>query len=616
MKKKNLYPALTILLIPLIIFIYSQIYVNAITGKDKVVTAHAGDNASDLQRLLDYNKYNTYHLTVKIPAGNYELSKELRIYSNTTIIADPNAQLLKNHQRGGILANDLTNDKGGYTTTENIRVIGGIWDSYKIANKDKGTESFRFIHATNVTIKDATICNVPTGSHLITFGGVKNGVVDNCTLYGYTGTTPKEAIQIDIVHNDTILPSMQSKILVYDDLPCNGITVTNCDIHNYPRAIGSHTSVKGVFHKNIRISDNNLYDLAEASIKAFNYVNLEISNNTIKNSGIGILVYTYINNQYYLEALSKTQKEPLPDNYNILIKNNTIQTIKEIPSDTGPLWGDGIRTIGNVERPLSGVTISNNTISGTDRYGMFLEGTSKCKITNNNVTLTGKNGIYLINGCDSSQIISNSVTKNGEKDSNAGGIGLSASSYITISKNKVTSPCKNGIFLYNQSRKSIITGNIISSAGDNGIALYQQSNDSNITGNKISGYKRYGIYAYQIGSATMIDNEINGSTKVKSDDGIHITGDKSSDKPFILKKNYVKTTNRNGIYVNTAPECYVGGNTILSTINYGIYIGSGSYGSKIYHNNITNAGNLGPLKNGIGLAKEINADVDKNKLNP
>ncbi len=479
--KKKLLTGL-ILLLPIIIFIYGQIFVNAVAGKDKVVTADPGDNASDLQRLLDYNKYGTFQLTVKIPAGTYVLDKELRIYSNTTIQADPDAKMLKNHLKGALLANDLSKDRGGYTTTENITVNGGIWDSSNVVNRDKGTEGFRFIHAANVTIKDATICNVPDGSHLITFGGVKNGVVDNCTLYGYAGTALKEAIQIDIVHDNTILPSMQSKILVYDDLPCDGITVTNCNIYNYPRAIGSHTSVKGVFHKNIVISQNTLHDLSEAAIKAFNYVNLEISGNTIQNAGIGMLVYTYINNQYYLEALKTTKKEPLPDSYNIVIKNNRIRDIKEITSDTGNLWGDGIRTIGNTERPLYGVTIVNNTITGTDRYGMFLEGTVKCKISDNTLTQTSKNGIYLINGCD----------------------------------------------------YSVITDNTVSSAGDNGIALYQQSNDYTITGNKITGYKRYGIYVYQAGTGTINENKIYDEESIKSDDGIHITGDRSSGNPFII----------------------------------------------------------------------------------
>ncbi|MGB8450702.1 MAG: right-handed parallel beta-helix repeat-containing protein [Anaerocolumna sp.] len=612
MKKKLLIGL--ILLLPILLFLYGQICVKAVTGTERVVYAKAGDNAADLQRLLDYNKYDTYHLTVNIPAGSYVLNNELRVYSNTTIIADPNAKLYKNHQRGAILANDLSKDKGGYTSSENITVIGGIWDSYKIEHMDKGTESFRFIHANNITVKDATICNVPNSSHLITFGGVKNGVADHCTLYGYTGTTPKEAIQIDIVHNDTILPSMQSKILVYDDLPCDGITIKNCNIYNYPRAIGSHTSVKGVFHKNIIISDNNLHDLAEAAIKSYNYVNLEINGNTIKNSGVGVLVYTYITNQYYLDALNTTKKEPLPENYNIVIKDNNIEDMKVIQSGTSSLWGDGIRTIGNKERPLSGVTIENNTITGTERYGMFLEGTVQSKISNNTVTQTAKNGIYLINGCETADITGNVLSKTGAKDSAEGGIGLSASTHITISDNTISSPGKNGIFLYKQSVLNTITNNTVSSSGDCGIAVYQQSNDSTITGNKITGYKRYGIYAYQVGSGTINENKVYGSLAKKSDDGIHITGDKSSADTFTLKKNYIKTTTRNGIYVNTAPNCYIGGNSIISTLNYGIYIGGASDGSKIYYSSITNAGKLGNQKNGIAICMPNNVLFYKNVL--
>lgn len=613
MKKKLLIGL--ILILPVILFIYGQIFVKSVTGKDRIVSAEPGDNAADLQRLLDYNKYDTYKLTVKIPAGTYVLDKELRIYSDTAIIADPDARLLKNHLKGAILANDLSHDKGGYTTTENITVTGGIWDSYKVLNRDKGTEGFRFIHASDITIKNAIIRNVPDGSHLITFGGVKNAVVDNCTLYGYAGKTLKEAIQIDIVHDDTILPSMQYKILVYDDLPCDGITVTNCNIYNYPRAIGSHTSIKGVFHKNVVISGNNLHDLSEAAIKAFNYVNLEISNNTIKNAGIGIQAYTYIDNQYYLEALETTKKEPLPDSYNIVIKDNHIQDIKEYQSAAGPLWGDGIRTIGNQERPLTGVTIENNTISGTARYGMFLEATPKGNITGNTLAQTKKNGIYLINGCDSSIITGNKLNGTGAKGSTEGGIGLSASSQVTVSKNTIASPGKSGIFLYSKSLLSSIADNTVSSPGDSGIALYQQSNGAIITGNKITRYKRYGIYGYQIGSGTINENKISGTASLKSDDGIHITGDKSSPLPFTLKKNYIKTTARNGIYMNNAPKCYIGGNTVIGTAGYGIYVGEGSDGSKIYYNNITDPGKTGSLNNGIGINNTLQSDLFKNKLN-
>ena len=178
-----------ILLISVFLLFHQTIQAKA-ARKDMVVSAKAGDTSAELQKLLDYNKDETYDLTVNIPAGSYDLRNELRIYSNTTIKADPNAKLNKNHQKGSIITNDLSKDKGGYTTSENITIIGGIWDSANISRLNSGTESFRFIHATNITIKDATICNVPQGSHLITFAGVKDSLIDNCTLYGYVGTTP------------------------------------------------------------------------------------------------------------------------------------------------------------------------------------------------------------------------------------------------------------------------------------------------------------------------------------------------------------------------------------------------------------------------------------------
>jgi parallel beta-helix repeat protein len=605
-----------LLLLSAYCLLFPQTKAYAITRTDKTVTAHAGDTSTEIQGLLDYNKYGNYNLIVKVPAGSYELHKELRIYSHTTLLADPGAKFMKEHQRGSIITNDLTGDKGGYTTSSDITINGGFWDSKNIQNLDKGTESFRFIHATNVTIKNATICNVPESSHLITFGGVKNGIVDNCTLYGYVGSILKEAIQIDVVHDNVILPSMQSDILVYDDLPCDGITITNCNIYNYPRAIGSHTSVKGVFHKNIKISGNNLHDIKEAGIKAYNYVNLEVSNNTIKNTGIGVLVYTSISNEgnHYLEPLSGIIKEPLPDNYNITIKDNTISSIHVVKSGTSTLWGDGIRTIGNIDRPLSGVLISNNTVSGTARYGMFLEYTPNGNISGNTVSNTSQNGIYLINGCDSSSITANTVTKAGIVSTNTGGIGLSASKKVTISGNTVTSPGKNGIFLYSKSTSCSIANNKISSPGENGIALYQQSNGAIITTNKITNYKLRGIYAYQIGSGTINSNQIYGLLGNKSEDGIRISGDLSSTSTFTLKKNYIKNSNRYGMYISNAPKSYTGGNTIITAVKQAIRLNEGSNNSKVYYNVITNSDTSLSLAKSIGIANSINVELYKNKL--
>jgi len=579
--------------------------ISAATRIDKEVTADSGDSSTEIQKLLDYNKYGKYNLTIRIPAGTYELLRELRIFSNTTIIADSNARLMKNHLKGALLANDLSNDEGGYLTTENITIIGGIWDSSKIADIKKGTESFRFIHATNVTVNDATICNVPENSHLLTFAGVKNGIVNNCTLYGYVGTSYKEAIHLDIVHDDIIVPSMQTKYLVYDDLACDGITITNTEISDYPRGIGSHSSVKGVYHKNITISKNNLHNLDEAAIKAYNYINLEISDNLIHNTGLGILVYTHITKEedHYLEALTTTKKEEPPENYNIVIKGNTIQNISQISSVFAFKWGDAIRILGNDERPLSGVTIENNRIMNADRYGLFLQNAPNSTIAKNQITSTKKNGIYLIKSCNNSIISGNKVIEAGTSGSIEGGIGILASNQVTISDNTIKSPAKNGIFLYSQSNSCTITHNGIISSGENGIALYQQSNDAVITSNTISNYGKYGVFAYKIGSATINSNTISAKSGNDSVDGIHIAGDRSNDNEFIIKENTICSSNRYGMYLSNAPRCYVGSNSIADTVKNALYLDNTCNNSSVYYNQIFNAGKTGSQEGGIGISK-------------
>lgn len=595
---------LTIMLLLVFIAINFQLPVNAETLNDKSVYAIPGSTSTQLQELLDYNRHGGYDLIVYIPAGNYILNKELRIYSNTTIIADKEAKLMKNHQKGAMIANDLSNDKGGYNTSKNITIDGGVWDSSKIASKGKGTESLRFIHATNITVKNAVICNVPENSHLITFAGIRNGTVDNCTLYGYKGSKYKEAIQLDIVHDNVVVPSMQSDLLEYDDLACDGITIKNSEIYNYPRGIGSHTSIRGVFHKNIKITGNNLHDITEAAIKAYNYVNLEISNNKISDAGIGVLAYTFLTNQaqHYLPALKTTKKEPRPVTYNIVIKNNQFYQIKQIDSKDSPVWGDAIRTVGIKSRPLTGVTITNNTINQTERYGMFLQGSPGCKVSYNTIQSTANSGIYIIGQSNYAEVCKNTLTRTGSYKSEAGGIGLSASQDVVIKENSITSPGKSGIFLYSDSKSGTITGNTIQSPGENAIALYDNSDEALITHNTINAYRKRGIFIYNTSSAIITYNTVTGASELNSEDAIHINGEIGSINNFDLRDNNIQTANRYGIYVSNAPNSYIGSNDITDTIKQAIFLDIGSNGTKIYYNTITNSGLIEDSKMGIAVS--------------
>ena len=109
---------LSVLFYAMILLLAPFATVSAMAETDKVVTATPGDTSKELQALLDYNKNGDYNLTIKIPAGNYDLTSELRIYSNTTIIADPQAYLIKKHTKGAMIANDMK-------ILGNIRVIPG-----------------------------------------------------------------------------------------------------------------------------------------------------------------------------------------------------------------------------------------------------------------------------------------------------------------------------------------------------------------------------------------------------------------------------------------------------------------------------------------------------------
>lgn len=478
---------------------------------EKVVTLKSNSSSTELQSLLDQNKGNQYNLTIKIPAGHYQLYKELRVYSNTTLLAQEGALFLKRHDKGAIIANDLTNDKGGYTTASNITIIGGIWDSSKVT---KGMEGFRFIHANQITIKGATIRNVPEGSKLILLAGVKNVTIEDCTLYGYGGTRIKEAIQLDIVHDANLVPSMQQEYIYYDDLACDGINIINNEIYDYPRAIGSHTSVKGVFHKNITIAGNLIYNIDEVAIKAYNYVNLLIKDNTITNASAGVLAYTYIENEkkHYLNPLPKTVQESIPASYNITIEGNVIKKIHMYQAGTTITWGDGIRIIGSRGRPITGVSIKKNNIADTKRMGIYVSDAPETYVGSNIITRTNHHGIY-VDRSYYSKVYYNKIYQPGKASSTYGGIGISASSKSVVFKNIVKNAAKNGIFLYNNSTSCTISTNTIVGSLDNGISVNLSSDHAKITYNKITGtlsskLNNRGIFVYGADYAKITKNTI------------------------------------------------------------------------------------------------------------
>ena len=140
----------------------------------------------------------------------------------------------------------------GYSLTKNIAIIGGTFDGGNVAKAKVRANLVIFGHAEGIRIQNATFKNC-YGSHLIELAGVKNCVIDSCTFDGsgfrYNDAHDEsEAVQIDICAEGL------NGSFGADKTPCDGVTVQNSIIKNYPRAIGNHNTVSGARNKNIKLS--------------------------------------------------------------------------------------------------------------------------------------------------------------------------------------------------------------------------------------------------------------------------------------------------------------------------------------------------------------------------
>ena len=529
---------------------------------EKEVKAKTGYSAYEIQELLDTNAEGEYNLTVVIPAGTYEMERSLYVYPNTTIKAT-GAKLVKQDKYGAMVEAKLRNDDGGYDGNSNITIDGGTWDSKPIIDLDAGTETFRFIHCNNITIKNATLCNVPVGSHLIVFAGVQNATVDNCKFYGYgtnwhTAKTPKEAIQLDTVHSITEVPTLQeNEILNWDDLPCDNITITNSEFYNFSRGIGSHTAVAGRFHTNVVIQNNNFHDLSDSAIRMYNYKDSVVSKNTINNAVVGVLAYTYIEAKNMDNAyLTPNNKKvgTLPTNYNISITGNTIKNIKIQNKN----WGDGIRIIGSKKRTIGGISITGNTISNTARYGIFTTYAPKVVISEKNIISSSKKSGILAEDSYKASITGNTLKNMG--------IRVSGSNNTTVSGNTIENAKEAGIYVYQA--KDCIVGNstkdynTIKSPAIQGIYMTTACNGGTIQYNKITDAKSDGIGVYSSAKVTVKNNKI--------------------------------SSKQHGININTkSKSANITGNIINAAKKSGIWLASNSKASTISNNTIKKYGTTG-----------------------
>lgn len=472
-KKKKAIWNFFVLFLLLIGYAILAVGIQAQAKEEDVIELKEDSTITDIQRALNLNVANSSrHLTVKVPAGTYILDKALFIYSNTTLELDEKTTFILKSPKYKVMISSYNYqyDKGGYEQIKNVEIIGGNWDG----NGTSG-EMMRFIHGTNITVKNANIYNVGNGSHLITFAGVKNGLIENCTLSGYHGTTVKEAIHLDIVHNNQWVPGT----VTYDDTADDTILIQNNTVFDYPRAVGSHSSVKGVYHKNIVIQNNTFRNLTNEAVNLYSYKKSSVIGNTIDQVGSGIRLYTKFTNGKQYEPLSGTKTEEIPSDYEIQVKNNKITNTKQY----------GIQLYGTKDQPMTGVTIIGNTIQNTKNTALMIYNYSTENVIQKNKIQTITNhGIGIYQGSNSNKVIGN-IIKNTTKQ----GIYVGKSKSTLMKSNKIVNAKKHGIWVESGSRNTRVINNIISNPKEMGIGL-KNASSSKVLNNKVMGASKFGLY--------------------------------------------------------------------------------------------------------------------------
>ncbi|NRG46961.1 right-handed parallel beta-helix repeat-containing protein [Bacillus sp. CRN 9] len=475
------------------------------------------DDTSSFQEILNMAQ-NSLGIQVYVPDGVYRMTKELIVFKNTTIIAEKNARIIRDHA-GYLMINGYKKNQTisppstftKYNGNGNITISGGVWDGNGVKQTSKAS-IFHFGHAYKLTIEKAVFLDT-ANSHHIEFNSSKNIKVSNCEFRGYVGTaTLNEAIQLDLSkRNNTILGAD-------DETPCEDVWITDCYFGNsgtsganrIARAIGSHTATIGVLHRNIHIMNNIIENTLSFAIRAYAWENVTISNNKLNDCNAGINWRTNILNnppdshtedkngvqtglsqvvengyisgnvikggmssgrviEVYGESSGKAKGVIVSGNVIVLSQSTSINdAILLNHSEDCSVEGNriyGTKKVGIACRNIWNVNMNGNVIDSVGGHGIEVSGASAyATISNNNIKRIGKNGIY-ISGVDTSTIIGNTIGGvNGDNSSSHAHLSLTGIKRVSITGNT----CRNlGTAYVTPTALSITSGTEIVRAGNN-----------------------------------------------------------------------------------------------------------------------------------------------------
>lgn len=241
--------------------------------------------------------------TLTLKKGTYYISNAVCIPSNVKIVFEDGVVIKKtkaiyqteldNHKVIFIFVSPSKEKKkesvSGYGGTHDVTMTG-IGNVVIDCNNKLPGRGMDMGHCRNIVIENLTFHN-QYGSHYIELNSSQNVIVRNCNFWkfrDYKGDTYKEAINID--GTDYAVNGFNHVWSKHDKTVCQNIEITNCKFTDLGTAIGSHTYVANqgqqCYHTNIRITNNVFFGSTNCAIRALNWKNVLIADNSFRDIGI------------------------------------------------------------------------------------------------------------------------------------------------------------------------------------------------------------------------------------------------------------------------------------------------------------------------------------------
>ena len=510
MKKRLIAALFSVLLIINFVFPFMALAKSPVTVSDGVeiyvYQINENDITSALKEAFSFcDSQENKSFTVKVPEGTYTVSSPITLSNNTTL--DLSGVILENGESNSnifITKRNVTK----YNGSKNIKVSGGTL-TYSTEYKKKSC-LVRMAHADNVTFKN-TVFMLNKDSHHVELAACRNITFEGCTFKDGSGNlsnTSGEALQIDILEETTHFPNMPE----YDATMNNNITVNNCIFKNLLRGVGTNSGIAGLYHKNIKITNCKFSNIRATAINFMNYIESEISNNTIANCGEGIKYFMMVSDSNlhkmcYIDGkgsprsdcasvissntVSVKKNDYISQSVGIQLRGNDV-TKKDVPFKKANYFVGKINVINNkILTEDVGIRmfdtrnslISNNEITGKSiDNGISLDLDSKSNEISKNTVRSFDKGVYFKSG-------NNNVLKSNKLENNRYGAYFATGLKAKVYHNKYKNNSKNNCLIAGN-KKSYAISNLSKPE----ISVKKSGKTSVLKWNKIKGAQKYQIY--------------------------------------------------------------------------------------------------------------------------